>query len=154
MPVLALADSRIPYPQPAQPHGSAGFLCPRKVPESGFGIQGTPLQYTMKQLLQINIGLFHGFPSATHSPVTVLSTLASHGFLTLRHALAESVDGEPTVSAIVNPPEDWSGAIYLVSCALNQTAVAVSADEGRTGWLIGPGAKSWGAFDPARFVAL
>lgn len=111
----------------------------------------------MKQTVTLNIGLLtNELPHRLLSKVTVLSTLASLGFRVLVHrelTAEEAGGGEPTLAVLALPPDDWSGALYLASCELHQTAIAASFDGGATGHLIGPGASSWGggAFAPAWF---
>lgn len=107
-------------------------------------------------MITLNIGLNHGLPAQVHNPVSVLSTLASHGFAVYAHRLAQS-DTEPTLVAFVHPPcEAWGDALYLVAAELNQTAIAWSGDGGATGGLVGPGATSWGGgiFAPDYFIPL
>ena len=111
----------------------------------------------MKQTVTLNIGLLtNELPHRALHRVTVLSTLASLGFRVLVHrelTAEEAGGGEPTLAVLALPPVDWSGALYLASCELHQTAIAASFDGGATGHLIGPGASSWGGgtFDPAWF---
>lgn len=111
----------------------------------------------MKTTITLNVGLLtNELPHRPLSKVTVLSALASLGFRVLVHrelSAEEAGGGEPTLAVLALPPVDWSGALYLASCGLHQTAIAASFDGGATGHLIGPGASSWGGgtFDPAWF---
>lgn len=111
----------------------------------------------MKQTVTLNVGLLtNELPHRGLSKVTVLSALASLGFRVLIHrelSAEEAGGGEPTLAVLALPPQDWSGALYLASCELHQTAIACSFDGGNTGHLIGPGASSWGGgvFAPAWF---
>jgi len=114
----------------------------------------------MKQTITLNIGLLSNHkPARPISKVTVLSSLASLGFRVLIHkelTAEQAGGGEPTLVILALPPDDWSGALYLAACELNQTAIAASFDGGTSGHLIGPGASSWnkGKFDPAWFFAI
>lgn len=114
----------------------------------------------MKTTVTLNIGLLSNHkPSRPVSRITALSTLASHGFrvLTSQELTADQAGGgEPTLVALALPPEDWTGALYLTACELDQTAIAASFDGGATGHLVGPGASAWndGQFDPEWFFTL
>ena len=114
----------------------------------------------MKQTVTLNVGLLtNELPHRALHRVTVLSALASLGFRVLIHrelSAEEAGGGEPTLAILALPPGDWSGALYLASCELHQTAIAASFDGGATGHLIGPGASSWGGgtFDPAWFFTV
>ena len=114
----------------------------------------------MKQTVTLNVGLLTNHkPARPIHKATVLSSLASHGFRVLIHkelTAEEAGGGEPTLVTLAIPPDDWSGALYLAACELDQTAIAASFDGGSTGHLVGPGASAWndGRFDPAWFFTV
>ena len=47
---------------------------------------------------------------------------------------------------------DFTGRIYKLACLLGQDCIAVRFGGVPSGDLIGPGAKSWGRFDPRFFI--
>lgn len=114
----------------------------------------------MKTTILLNIGLLSNHkPARAIHKATVLSSLATLGFRVLVHrelTAEEAGGGEPTLAVLALPPDDWSGAIYLAACELNQTAIAASFDGGASGHLVGPGASAWngGRFDPAWFFGI
>lgn len=102
----------------------------------------------MKTLISINVGL--ATTTGDLSPVTVLSTLASAGFLLLRHRVAQSAS-ESTVCALFLAPEGWHDALYVASVDLRQDCIACQFPDG-SGWLVGPGTRIWGEFNPDYFL--
>jgi hypothetical protein len=106
----------------------------------------------MKTLLLLNVGLAVSGQALHLSPVTVLSLLAEAGFRVLSHRVAQSTT-EPTLVALVLPPEDWHDSLYVLSCSTRQDCIAVQYPDG-SGLLVGPGSRIWGVFNPDFFLPL
>lgn len=106
----------------------------------------------MKTLLLVNVGLAVSGQALPLHPSTVLSLLAESGFRVLSHRVAQSAT-EPTLIALVLPPEDWHDSLYILSCHTRQDCIAVQFPDG-SGLLVGPGTRIWGTFDPVLFLPL
>lgn len=110
--------------------------------------------------LLLNIGLapsaLLGGPSLTQSNVCDALTIAG---ATVTHARIAHSNTEETAALRIRIP-DWcrdhqhiASFIYSLSLILRQEAIAWSyASAPSEGWLHGPHASAWGAFDYDRFI--
>lgn len=113
----------------------------------------------MRHLVILNIGLDDSEsqpPSMTREQRLAmalgrLQRYAAHGAVTMR--LAQS-DTEPTLVVqfycTLHAIGQIRSTVFELACELGQEAIAVVVDG--DGYLIGPAAESWGAFDPGRFI--
>lgn len=104
--------------------------------------------------IQLNIGLAVTGQATPLRLSDVQTALAYEGLIITRSRVAQSAT-EPTLccECAVEAPELFNptSAIYALAVTLQQEAIAWRTDSGH-GFVTGPQARQWGAFDPAQFL--
>ncbi len=108
-------------------------------------------------MLVLNIGLNIGTETKLDAR-RVKDSLASMGFTRLCDGgpslVIHASDTEPTAVVVVAGDMDVRRAqmVHDLAVDLEQEAIAVYDPHAKTGYVLGPKAEAWGAFNPAFFI--